>query len=120
MIRYRLTQTAMLLSLLASLLAHAGNPCVDLYPSQAGKILNSDGGRVAAIDPVEWLEQGVYRVTVKSGGQFMIRPGKKQPIPQVGSNLEYRIFSRDANSAPLAACYCQRGTAICVEEYAYQ
>jgi len=119
-IRYRLAQTAIILWLLASLPVHAGNPCVDLYPSQAGKVLKSDGGRVAAINPVEWLEQGVYRVTVESGGQFMIRHGKQQQIPQVGSNLEYRIFSRDANSTPLAACYCQRGTDVCVKDYACQ
>ena len=49
----------------------------------------------------------------------MIRPGDLV-IPQVGSNLEYRIFSRDAGSESLAACYCQRATGICVEEYAFQ
>lgn len=119
MIRYRLTRSALILSLLAALPAFAVNPCIDVYPSMAGEILRSNGGRVEAIAPVEWLEEGVYRVTVESGGQFMTRPGKL-PMPRIGSSLEYRIFSRDANSAPLAACYCQTGTDICVEEYAYQ
>ena len=111
--------TALMLLLFAVQQAHAGNPCIDLYPSMAGEMLRSNGGRVAAVDAVAWLEEGVYRVTVESGGQFMIRPGSL-PIPQVGSDLEYRIFSRSSNSAPLAACYCQTGTEICVEEYAFR
>jgi len=48
----------------------------------------------------------------------MTRPGGLS-IPQVGSDLEYRIFSRSSNSEPLAACYCQTGAEICVEEYAF-
>ena len=94
-----------ILLLLAAPQADAGNPCIDLYPSMAGEILRSDGGRVAAIVPVDWFEQGVYRITVESGGQFMVRPGDLS-IPQAGSDLEYRIFSRDASSEQLAECYC--------------
>ena len=53
---------------------YSGNPCLDVHPSKAGWIPGSNGGRVAAIDPVEWLGEGVCRVTVESGRHFMIRP----------------------------------------------
>jgi hypothetical protein len=98
--------------------AHADNPCIDSYPAISGQILRSNGGRVARLEPVKWFEDGVYRVTVESGGDFMTRPGGL-PLPEVGSELQYRIFSKDANSEPIAACYCVEGTDLCVEEYSF-
>ena len=96
----------------------ASNPCLDTYPAMAGEVLTSDGGRVKKIAPVEWFEDGVYQVTVESGGVFMTRLGDL-PMPELGSDLEFRIYSKDAASLPMAGCYCRKGTDICVEEYSY-
>lgn len=80
--------------------------------------MKSKGGRVARIEPVEWFEDGVYRVTVESGGVIMTRPGTR-PMPPVGADLEHRIFSKNGQALPFAGCYCQTGTDICIEEYTY-
>ena len=95
-----------------------GGPCIDDHPKKAGELLTSPGGRVARIDPVEWFEDGVYRITVDSGGVIMTRPGDL-PIPPVGAVLEFRAFSEGKNALPFAGCYCQVGTDVCVEEYTY-
>lgn len=110
-----LLYTLLLLSMTA---VAADNPCIDRYPAMSGQILRSNGGVVARIEPVKWFEDGVFRVTVESGGDFMTRPGEL-PLPEVGSELQYRIFSKDANAEPLAACYCVKGSDLCVEEYSF-
>ena len=109
---------ALLTTTMASCSEPEISPCVNEYPSIAGDILTSYGGRVARIEPVEWLEDGVYRIVVESGGEIMTKPGNL-PMPPIGAELELRIFSDTRNSEPFAGCYCQAGTSICVEEYAY-
>jgi len=94
------------------------NPCVDEYPKIALHVVGGPAGRVANIEPVDWLEDGVYRITVESGGDIMVKPGDL-PLPPIGSVLEVRIYSRTPNSEPLAGCYCQVATNICVAEYSY-
>ena len=94
------------------------NPCVDTYPSIAGHSVSGPAGRVAEVQSVEWLEEGVYRITVESGGDIMVKP-EGLPLPPVGAELEVRIYSQSVASEPLAGCYCQVGTDICVEEYSY-
>ena len=94
------------------------NPCVDEYPKIAPHVVGGPAGRVADIKPVEWFEDGVYRITVNSGGDIMVEPGDL-PLPPIGAELEVRICSRTPNSEPLAGCYCQVGTQLCVEEYSY-
>lgn len=94
------------------------NPCIDEYPNKAGEILTSPGGTIERIEPVEWFEDGVYRITVESGGIFMTRP-EGLPMPSVGAELEFRVYSKTKESIPFAGCYCQIGTGICVEEYTY-
>ena len=81
-------------------------------------MVGGPAGRVARVEPVEWLEDGVYRITVESGGNIVVKPNGL-PLPPVGKELEVRIFSETANSEPLAACYCRVGTEVCVEEYSY-
>lgn len=94
------------------------NPCINEYPNAAGEILTSYGGRVFRIEPVEWFEDGVYRITVESGGVIMTKPGTL-PMPQIGAELELRVFSKNRNLGPFASCYCQVESNICVEEYTY-
>lgn len=94
------------------------NPCIDTYPAIAGHVVGGPAGRVAGVQAVDWLEEGVYRITVESGGDIMVKPDGL-PLPQIGADLEVRIFSETANSEPLAGCYCQIGTNVCVEEYSY-
>ncbi|MGB5202516.1 MAG: hypothetical protein WBN68_07775 [Sedimenticolaceae bacterium] len=67
---------------------------------------------------MQWFEDGVYRITVDSGGVIMTKPDGL-PMPPVGAGLELRIYSEEKGNQPLAGCYCQKGTTICVEEYRY-
>ena len=76
------------------------------------------GGKVARIDPVEWFEDGVYQITVESGGVIMTRPGEF-PMPPIGAELELRVYSKTKQDLPMAGCYCVVGTDLCVEEYSY-
>jgi len=98
--------------------AQAGNPCLDDYPQRAGDVVVANGGRVAKIEPVEWLEDGVFRITTASGGTIMSRP-LGLPMPPIGARLELRIYSVDKDAVPFGGCYCQVGTNLCVEEYSY-
>lgn len=110
--------TVALVSVLSSVPVYAANPCVEQYPAAAGEVLTSPGGRVARIEPVAWFEDGVYRITLETGGVIMIRP-QGLPMPSVGAELELRVFSKDRHQIPFAGCYCQPGTEVCVEEYTY-
>lgn len=116
------TERALIGAVLATTLASCSepplNPCIDRYPRMAGDVVTGYGGRVARIEPVAWLEDGVYRITVESGGDIMIKPGDL-PLPEIGAELEARIFSESRNADPFAGCYCQVGTDICVEEYGF-
>jgi len=98
---------------------YGANPCVGEYPTIANEILVSPGGRVARIEQVDWFEDGVYRITVESGGIIMTKPDGLR-IPPVGAELEFRIYSESKSAQPFAGCYCQVGTDICVEEYSYR
>ena len=95
------------------------NPCVDTYPSIAPDVVTGPAGRISSIEPVQWLEDGVFRITVESGGDILVRPDGL-PLPPIGAELEVRIFSASRNADPVAGCYCQVGTDLCVEEYAYR
>ncbi len=114
----RTLSTAALTALVAATPVFGGNPCTGAYQDTAGEILTSPGGRVARIEPVEWFEDGVYRITVKSGGVIMTRPDGL-PMPPVGADLELRVYSKSKSALPFAGCYCQVGTNVCVEEYSY-
>ena len=94
------------------------DPCVDEYPKIAPHVVGGPAGRIANIEPVDWLKDGVYRIIVESGGDIMVKPGDL-PLPPIGAVLEVRIYSQTPNSEPLAGCYCQVGTNICVAEYSY-
>lgn len=115
-----MVRTALLCLVLMAGCSDSGpaNPCVDTYPSISGHMVGGPAGRVADVQSVEWLEDGVYRITVGSGGDIMVKPSGLS-LPPVGAELEVRIYSESANSDPLAGCYCQVGTNVCVEEYSY-
>lgn len=118
MSRKHLTQIVLLLLIATASTALDANPCVGEYPKIAGEILTSDGGRIARIEPIEWLEDGVYKITLESGGVIMARPGRLA-MPQIGSKLELRVFSKTHETLPFAGCYCQAGTEVCIEEYTF-
>lgn len=95
------------------------NPCVDKYPEIAGEVLTSPAGKVKKIEPIEaWFEDGVYQITVESGGVIMVKP-EGLPLPPIGSRLEMRVFSKSKTDMPMAGCYCLIGTDACLEEYTY-
>lgn len=95
------------------------NPCITDYPALSKEIHNYPSGVVARIEDVEWFEDGVKRITLNSGSIIMVRP-LNLPMPSIGSDLELRSFTKIADEAPFAGCYCQSGTEICLEEYTYQ
>lgn len=66
--------TVALVSVLSSVPVYAANPCVEQYPAAAGEVLTSPGGRVARIEPVAWFEDGVYRITLETGGGYHDSP----------------------------------------------
>ena len=94
------------------------NPCIEEYPRTASEVLISPAGTVKSIEKIEWFEDGVYRIIVASGGEIFVKPDGL-PLPSEGVKLEMRIFSTSENGEPLAGCYCQTGTDLCLEEYSY-
>ena len=94
------------------------NPCIDDYPAISKETHRYPSGVVASIEDVEWFEDGVKQITLKSRDVIVVRPGLL-PMPSVGANLELRSFTKSPSEAPFAGCYCQSGTDICLEEYTY-
>ena len=94
------------------------NPCLSEYPDISIDTQVYPSGIVASIKEVEWFEEGVKQLTLKTGGVLMFRPGDLA-MPKVGSNLELRSFTKQHGEAPFAGCYCETGTDVCLEEYAY-
>ncbi|NNJ90825.1 MAG: hypothetical protein HKP55_04035 [Gammaproteobacteria bacterium] len=94
------------------------NRCISDYPNISHETLSYPSGSVANIEGIEWFEDGVKQITLKSRAVIMVRP-LNLPLPAVGSKLELRSFIKNPGDAPFAGCYCQVGTDICLEEYTY-
>lgn len=98
--------------------AASANPCVSEYPSTATEVAISPWGTVARIEPVEWFEDGVYRIALESGDVIITQTDDRPALP-VGATLERRIYMQMNDQQDVAGCYCQTGTDVCVEEYSY-